>query len=867
MCSVLLGIVTFSSVGSTPTAAQIAQFQRLPKAQQEVLAKQMGIDIRALQSSSSSSSKKVGVSSPVRTTQAVSVVGSSSQIKSTKYKSELLPFGYDVLNGKSLDYTAIDDLPVPNDYIMAAGDQINIQLYGKISQEYQFTINREGNINFPEFGPVAVSGQTFSEMRKQIQAMVEQRAIGIEAIVTMGEMRSMQVYVVGEAIQPGAYNVNGLTTITQALVASGGVKETGSLRNIQLKRKGKVVTTLDLYDLLIKGDSSADIRLLSGDTLFIPTIHSQISISGEVFRPAIYELKNKATINDIIELAGGEKPSAYLSQVNVERITENGIELFNLDLTKRREKQFVLQRGDTVRLVSSPANMKGVIALRGELVRQGALHFQEGMKVSDVIKSIESDLKPTADLNYALVVRETEFGNDISVHQFNLGNAIRFPKSKDNLALQEKDQLFVFDNGIDLSYWYRQQVVKKARAHNTNDDKVIEKIDIETGAVVESGTINKINVKEIEEVSQGENIQQSSREKLLTPIIERLKSQANYDKPAKLISIDGAVKFPGTYPYPENQSIEQVIIAAGGLTEKAYLASAEVSRIYVDGENSISSYYPFNLRAAMKGQDVGIELQPQDKLFIKQQPNWQKGLEVELQGEVMFPGKYSFQRGDRLSDVIERAGGLTEFAYIEGAVFSRDRIQRQEQERLRLLNIQLKQEIASLALRRQNSSTTYTSSPLEAMQVAEELSQTEAMGRLVIDLKLALAENLTADLLLEKGDKLFIPTRNPTISVMGEVQYVSNHTYQPGQTVEDYILSAGGVKKQADSDRIYVVRADGSVMLPNNSFWFSREDNPLQPGDTIIVPIDTDYLDGLSTLTSATQILYQIGVAWSAVKN
>ncbi|MBF4302243.1 SLBB domain-containing protein, partial [Vibrio anguillarum] len=236
-------------------------------------------------------------------------------------------------------------------------------------------------------------------------------------------------------------------------------------------------------------------------------------------------------------------------------------------------------------------------------------------------------------------------------------------------------------------------------------------------------------------------------------------------------------------------------------------------------------------------------------------------------GEVKFPGTYTFARGETLSDVIARAGGFTRFAYPAGAVFSRESLKRQEQERLKLLNVQLKQEIASLALRRQSSSASYTTSPNDAMAIAEELEKTEALGRLVIDLKQAVAGDSTNNIMLESGDKLYVPALQPILSVMGEVQFASNHTYRPGMSIEDYISAAGGTKKQADTDRIYVIRADGSVMLPNNSFWFSRKSKPLEPSDTIVVPIDTDYLDGLSTLTSATQILYQIGVAWSAIKD
>ncbi len=868
----LLAVVAISILSSTsgfaftPTADQIAQFQRLPKAQQEQLARQYGVDISVITGASASNaqSQVSQVAQPIRTT---AVQTKSSQVTSAAAADRLEPFGYDVLSGTPLDYTPVDDLPVPNDYVMAPGDEVQIQLYGTVTQKMSLIIDREGNINFAKYGPVAVAGETFGKMREHISSFVKQKAIGANVVVSMGTLRTMQVFIVGEVEQPGAYNVNGLTSIMQALVASGGIKHNGSLRKVQLKRKGKVVSTLDLYDLLIYGDSSGDVRLLAGDTLFVPTKKSNVTIQGQILRPAIYELKGKTTLGRLLATAGGATPNAYLSKVSVRRPTLVGVEQFTLNLAESKDKRFVVKSGDSVTIAKSSTNLKNAIAVRGEVIRQGALNFTDGMRVNDVITSIQDDLKPNADLNFALIVREKNQLREISVLQFNLGNAISNPGSADNILLNESDQLFVFDNGVELNYWYNQQVNRKAQAKSSPKERSSESLDNETGAIIFNDDVTKLRVQSEDAVSKAEYVQQSSREQLLTPIIERLKAQSNFEHPAQLVTITGAVKFPGTYPFAVNQNIKQLIQAAGGLTERAYIKRAVVTRNIGSNDNYTNKHYPFSLERAMNGEDGLMDLQAQDSVMIKTQPNWQRDMIIELQGEVMFPGTYTFERGETLEDIIERAGGLTQFAYAEGSVFSRERLKRQEQERLRLLNVQLKQEIAGLALRRQSSSASYTSSPSEAMQVADELSNTQAMGRLVIDLVDAIKGDSSANIMLEKGDKLYVPAVNPTISIMGEVQFASNHTFRPEMSVEQYLTAAGGTKKQADTDRIYIVRADGSVMLPNNSYWFSRKEKPLQPGDTIIVPIDTDYLDGLSTLTSATQILYQIGVAWSAVKN
>lgn len=877
-------LLSASVNAATPTQAQINQFQSLPKAQQEQLARQMGVDLSAINSLGATSvSSDIETSDIKKPERATEVSGKDTEAaneqKNKVVTSELPYFGYDVFSGSPLDFTPVEHLPVPPDYIIAPGDEVRIQLYGKSYSDLKLKIDREGRLNIPEYGPEYVAGQTFSELKNYVASLIQRKSIGVEAVISLSAMRTMQVFVTGDVKQPGAYNVNGLTTLSQALIAAGGIKLTGSLRNIKVKRLGKTVVTFDAYDLIVNGDSSQDVRLQAGDTILVPAKQSDIVIKGEVLRPAHYELNSDSRLNSLINIAGGALPNAYLSKVSVKRRSAKGIEQLTLDMSSQHGKNFKLQAGDEVSLLPVGDKLENAIALRGELFRQGAYQFIEGLKISDVISRV--DLKENADLSYALLVREKPDSRDISVWQFNLGEVLKSPSSNDNFSLQQGDQLFVFDNGLDVDYWYREQKsasskrVKKLNedlsGHNSENDqkeesKSVATLDSATGALVEKEQQKKLDISDDDKFALADDFRLSSRESLLKPIIERLKAQASLDEQAKIIEITGAVKYPGVYPLAENASFEKLIAAAGGFAEQAFLYSAELSRSEKIKQDFVVQHYAFSPNEILSGQDK-LDIQAQDHIVIKTQPNWQRGNSIELQGEVVFPGTYTFQRGETIQDLIERAGGLTQFAYAQGAVFSRESLRRQEEERLKLLNLQLKQEIGNLALRRQNSSATYTTSPTEAMTIADELASTEAIGRLVINLPEALAGNANADIIVEKGDKLYVPARQPIISVMGEVQFSSNHTFTPGMNIEDYISSAGGTKKQADTDRIYVVRADGSVMLPNNSFWFSRKSNPLEPGDTIIVPLDTDYLDGLSTLTSATQILYQIGVAWSAVKD
>lgn len=910
----LFAMISTSTMAFTPSAEQMAQFQKLPKSQQEQLARQYGVDISVLTGGGSSKggSAKAIPQDPTRANAPKELLYDEQMKKlADEEEGKLQPFGYEMFAGEVDTLTPVDNLPVPNDYVMAPGDEVAIQIYGKSSEELNLVIDRKGRLNFPDFGPIAVSGQTFADMQKHLTGIIKQKMLGVDVLVSMGAMRTMQVYVVGEATQPGAYNVNGLTTVTQALIASGGIKESGSLRHVELKRKGRVIERFDVYDLLLKGDSRSDVRLLSGDTLYIPTKNSSVELDGAVKRPAIYELKGKTTLSRLLSFGGGLQPNAFLSKINITRMGSNGYDQFTVDMSTSKGKNFIIKDGDKVVISKAAESLNNAVALRGEVARQGAYNFKKGMKVSDIVSSVRTDLKQSADLNYALIVREINKQRDIEVLQFNLGEAIANPSSKENLSLKESDQIFVFNSGLDLEYWFgsyadereqkrkeeekKQAELQLAQAqlyqhqnqqmqpqgvNNANlpvgtyangeplQQRNIETVDTTTGALIKTESATKLKTEDGDTVSKSEKLRQESREKLLTPIIDRLKSQATLDNPARLIEVSGAVKYPGIYPLSKIGTIKQIILAAGGLTEEAYLDSAEWTVRDVNGSELIIEQKKISLRDALSVDgEQNFTLTSQDRLIVKTKPNWQEGYTIELQGEVMFPGTYSFTRGDTLQDVIERAGGLTEYAYADGSVFSRERLKRLEEERLKILNMQLKQEIGNLAMRRQTSSAQYTTQPTDALLIADELAKTEAMGRMVISIPRAIEGDEIANLMLEKGDKLYIPARNPVISIMGEVQFASNQLFEPNMTVEEYIEAAGGTKKQADTDRIYVVRADGSVMIPNNSYWFSRSDRPLAPGDTIIVPLDTDYLDGLSTLTSATQILYQIGVAWSAIKD
>ncbi|RYZ79246.1 MAG: ATPase, partial [Moraxellaceae bacterium] len=265
----------------------------------------------------------------------------------------LKPFGADLFSSGPTSFTPASDIPVPADYVMGPGDNIVIQLYGKENNAYSLTINREGQVQFPQIGPINLAGLSFSQAQVNLNEVVEKQMIGVKSSITMGALRTIRIFVLGEVIQPGSFTVGALSTMTNALFASGGINKVGSFRNIQLKRQGKVVTTLDLYDLLLRGDTLGDARLMPGDVLFVPPVGETVTIMGAVTRPAIYELQNSADVAGAIGLAGGPSTNAYLPESRLERIGEHGEKtLINLDLTKARDKAQPIKDGDVLRISS-----------------------------------------------------------------------------------------------------------------------------------------------------------------------------------------------------------------------------------------------------------------------------------------------------------------------------------------------------------------------------------------------------------------------------------------------------------------------------------------------------------------------------------
>ncbi|HHF2880050.1 TPA: SLBB domain-containing protein [Vibrio diabolicus] len=880
------------SMAQTPTPEQMKMFQNLPADQQQALASKYGFSIP----SSSSSNKSPYENPQVIKPRAESSGAVSSNIEEQWLKKgeqeELKRFGLDLFAGSPSTFAPISDVPVPANYTVGAGDEIIVQLFGKENETHRLRVNRAGTINFPSLGPVNVAGMHFSDVRDSLTQRVKEQMIGVRSDISLGELRTMQVFVMGDAYKPGAYTVSALTTISQAIYYSGGFGESGALRDIQLKRDGKIIRKLDMYDLLLKGDASNDVRLLPDDVVLIGSVNDTVSIEGEINRPAIYEVKAGETYQQLIQMAGGFTANAHVEQLEIKRYASHGArEALTLDFNKTQDRQSKVKNGDAIKILKKSEELTRYVQIEGDVRHPGYVEWRNGLRVADLFKSVDSAFNSTADVNYAVVVREINPQRDIEVFQLSLANAILSLGSRDNLQLQSRDRILVFNrfNNEDLDTLATQEAVSKAKtleqAQEQAELEQQKEQEVMSSSVAvshsENGMLNNQNAteqakpakiifrgKEITE-EDFEKLKQNTRRTLLAPVLLQLQQQSRLGLAPQIAEVFGEVKHPGRYPITPRMTVSTLIEAAGGLTYNAFTINAELARTAINSadERAYIDVERIDLRKAIQGSasDDAI-IVGRDRLNILEKPNVKLQSTVTLQGEVRFPGTYTVRQGETLNELLERAGGLTEFAHPQGAIFTREALRLQEQKLLNQYAADMRKETAKKTFRADSNIGSVISDPEKTLAFVEEASRSKALGRMVVQLNRILKGERSADFMLEDGDFLFVPTFRNTVSIMGEVQVPITYLLDNKLDVDDYLNKAGGAKKQADEDRIFVVRADGSVYKPSSGYWFGNNKEELKAGDTIVVPIDTDYRDALSTWTAATQILYQTGVAINALK-
>jgi len=723
--------------------------------------------------------------------------------------SALKPFGYDLFDHPVSTFAPSTNVPVPAGYIVGPGDELEVQLYGAKNANLKLIVGRDGRVNVPEIGPISVGGQSFASAKEELESRVGRQMVGVRASVTMGDTRTIRVFVLGAVKTPGSYTVSGLGTITSALFAAGGVQHIGSLRDIQLKRRGEIVRRLDLYDLLIHGNTTDDARLMPDDAVFVPPIGPTVTVDGEVHRPAIYEIRRENSVAEVIALAGGLTPEADTDKAALTRIDANLHRVvLQVDLTRDAGRTTTVSNGDSLHVARLRPTLDAGIVVQGYLYTPGAFAYRAGMRLTDIIRSVD-DLKPNADLHYILIRRELPPDRRVAVLSADLDAALREPGSAADLPLMARDRITVFDL-------------------------------------------------------------QSSRDRVIRPLIEDLREQSNISRPEEVVRINGRANVPGEYPLETNMTVRDLIRAGGGLSDAAYGGTAELTRYrVVNGDSRQTDLIKVDLAAVMRADPAAnIRLEPFDVLSIKEVESWTDQETMIIRGQVKFPGVYSVKPGETLKSVMLRAGGLTQYAFPEGSVFTRRELREREQRELDQLANRMQNDIAFVALEGSVANQAGAASALTVGQsLLTQLRQAKAVGRLVINLPRLMQSppGSQYDVVLRDGDELIVPKQRQEVTVIGEVQAVSSHLWHAGLTRDDYIAMSGGETRRADHGRIYVVRADGSVVPNAGSRWFRTANEEIKPGDTVVVPLNAEHIPALPFWAAVTQIIYNVAVAFLAV--
>jgi polysaccharide export outer membrane protein len=685
-------------------------------------------------------------------------------------------FGLDFFRERTTQFNPNQAGPVDASYVIHPGDELVLVLTGDVESSYTLPVTREGFIVIPQVGQVWVNNITMAELENILYQRLGRVYSGIRRgpgatthfYVTPARLGSNQIFVTGDVLRPGSYRVSSAGTALTALYASLGPSENGSLRNVAIRRGGALVDTLDVYDYLLNGNTAHDPRLVNGDLVFVPIHGARVRIVGEVARPATYEMRPNETLADALRFAGGFTATAARRRVQIERIVPPAQRVpggRDRIVTEIVSDQFVngigpsvaVLPGDVIRVFSVAARVRDRVLVSGDVWSPGSVGITQGMRLSDALR-LAGGVKPDAYLGQVLITRTN-------------------PDSS--------------------------RVQLRATLRDT------------TGAV-----INDLPLNEDDEI--------------------RVFSVSEF-RPTRYVAINGAVRKSGQYPFREGMTVRDLVLLAGGLDQSALLNEAEIARLPATRSDGItattfrvpldSSYLferspdgkylgPPGLPAA-SGPNPDVTVKPYDNVLIMRQPNWELQRTAAIAGEVRYPGRYSLRsKTERLSDLIERAGGLTIDAYADGVVFLRPR---------------------------------------------------NGVGRIGIELSDVVRHSSSHDNIpLVDGDSVFIPRFNPVVTVTGAVNSPIAVTYAPGKKIDYYIRAAGGPTNRADPKRAYVHQPTGKVEARESRFLLPDGTPTPQPGSTVVVP-NTDPLakpfDLLTSIGSITQIVTGLAALLIAVRH
>ncbi len=804
-------------------------------------------------------------------------------------------FGADVFTNGTGNFDELPmDLPVGPEYVVGPGDGLTVDIWGGISQRLQRVVDRSGRVDLPEVGTVDVTGRTLGDVQRMIQTILRGQFRGVNADVSLSRLRTIRIYVVGDVQRPGAYDISALSTPLNALYAAGGPTSGGSLRILHHYRGKELVQQVDVYDLLLHGIRGDMQRLQPGDTIQVPPLGPEVTVEGMVRRPAIYELNNEKGLAEVLELAGGVMSTGTLRHVDVERVESHDTRtMLRLDIPETNNQatitqaleDFKMQDGDKVKITPIVPYADKTVYLDGYVSRPGKFAYQEGMKVTDLIKSYK-DLLPEPSISHAEIIRLNSPDYAPVVLTFNLGDALA-GKDQD-LALKPFDTVRIFskfdfedppvitvtgevrDPGDHLTNGVAHLRDAVYLAGGTTPDALLG--DAQVFRKTNDGKLRVISV-DLAKALGGDAADNIALEPKDRVFIHR--DLNKLDPP--IVTVEGEVGRPGTYPLGENMSAANLVRLAGGFKRGAYTERADLTRYDVErGTKVVSENVEVPIARAMADEpDADVRLRDGDVLTIRQIAGWKDlGATIKVTGEVVHPGTYGIQEGEKLSSVIQRAGGFRADAYPYGAIFEREQIRRLEEKNRSDLIDRVQREAGNIkTLPEQNQQDILAKeAAIQQFQVTlQKLQNIPPEGRLVLHISSNVQHwaNTSADIQVRAGDTIHVPKQPNMVLVDGSVYNPTGVTYKPGKSAGWYLRQAGGPTGTANKKGVFVIRADGSVAGgPGGLFGGGVESAEMRPGDMVVVPEKVITISRAWQNTAQTaQILSAIGIAIAAARN
>ena len=655
-----------------------------------------------------------------------------NQLLKEKELDQKKVFGRDIFNNKELTFEPNMNIATPQNYKLGPGDAVFIDIYGASQKTIEGTISPDGEITIDGFGPVHVSGLTVAQANSKLRSTLGARYSSSQIKLTVGQTKTIMVNVMGEVKVPGTYTLSAFTTVFHALYMAGGTNELGTLRSIKVYRNNKLVTVVDIYDYILNGKLTGNIRLADNDVIVVGPYDCLVNITGKVKRPMYYEMKRNESLSTLLKYSGGFAGDAYTKSVRVVRKTGQQRSVFNIE--EFDMASFHVSDGDSVSVDSILPRYENTVELKGAVFRPGL--YQLGNNINSVRSLIE----------HAEGITEEAFTN-------------------------------------------------RAVMHRMKADRTLEVVSVDLAGIL-NGTSADIPLKE--------------NDVLFVPT----KQDAMIDR---TITIHGEVHYPGIYKYADNETIEDFILQAGGLRESASMVKVDVARRVSDpkatvNDSIIARTYSFAIKDGFVVDGTpGFTLMPFDEVYVRKSPGYSAQQNIKVEGQAMFPGTYTLSmKNERLSDILKKAGGVTDLAYTPGARLER-RITPDEKLRMQTITNML------------NSQSGNDSLDIKKL----DLGNTYYVG---IELDKAIAEpGGDADIVLREGDRLIIPEYNGTVKISGDVMYPNTVAYEKGKRASYYIDQAGGWGDRAKKSNTYIIYMNGTVAKVGHNA-------KIMPGCEIVVP-------------------------------